>query len=215
MTAAFEHVGQSAPAAPAPPQPSGIGKDPRQKFEELHWTQAEREGHKAYAESVRNSMASSDQNEHKLWTDKSRMTSPESAQSEKRSSTSSEKAGSERKAGKVNNMANFWTEKDKQASSAKDPGEKQLKRQSSKISEKIKSLAKGGEKKGPSSESQTSPGRKSTHESVKDQREHVNGPTSPPLSGSSSHSHPKLTHLTKGRARPPKKNRLSASSKES
>jgi hypothetical protein len=159
-------------------------------------------------------MASSDENEYKLWTDKSRMTSPESAQSEKEPSTSSEKAGGEWKTGKVNNMASFWTEKDKQASSANDPGEKQLKRQSSKISEKIKSLAKGGEKNGPSPKSQASPDRKSTHESVKDQLERVNDPTSPPHSGSSLHSHPKLTHLTKGRARPPKKNGLSASSKD-
>jgi hypothetical protein len=42
---------------PLPPQ-SGIGQDPRKKFEDLHWTSEEKAGHDAYVKSVRESFES-------------------------------------------------------------------------------------------------------------------------------------------------------------
>ena len=41
---------------PLPPQ-SGIGKDPRKKYEDLHWTEEEKAGYDAYIKSVQNKQA--------------------------------------------------------------------------------------------------------------------------------------------------------------
>jgi hypothetical protein len=40
-----------ASALPSLPQ-SGIGKDPRKKFEDIHWTEEQKAGHQAFVEKV-------------------------------------------------------------------------------------------------------------------------------------------------------------------
>ena len=48
MSTALKQTGHDVP----PPPQSGIGKDPRPKFEDLHWTKEEREGHQAYIDNT-------------------------------------------------------------------------------------------------------------------------------------------------------------------
>jgi len=43
---AFEKIGQTMPSAPQ----TGVGKDPRMKFEDLHWTEEQKAGHQAFVE---------------------------------------------------------------------------------------------------------------------------------------------------------------------
>ena len=50
MESALSHVGYKAPSLPQ----SGVGKDPRKKYEDEHWTNEQKEGYAAYAESVKN-----------------------------------------------------------------------------------------------------------------------------------------------------------------
>lgn len=48
MAAAWQKVGHQVPDAPK----SGLGKDPRKDFEDAHWTEAQKAGHRAYVEAV-------------------------------------------------------------------------------------------------------------------------------------------------------------------
>lgn len=81
MSTALKQAGHDVP----PPPQSGIGKDPRPKFEDLHWTKEEREGHQAYIENARKDSPNVEEEEEPrrsvselkdFWTTKERMESP-------------------------------------------------------------------------------------------------------------------------------------------
>jgi hypothetical protein len=94
MATAFIKVGHEGSA----PLKSGIGKDPRRAFEEAHWTEEEKEGHRAYVKSVWNApkVEECEQNPNNManfWTKEQRMESPKSApleRSERRPSSASD-----------------------------------------------------------------------------------------------------------------------------
>jgi hypothetical protein len=74
---------------PLPPK-SGIGKDPRPTFEDMHWTEKEKEGHRAYVDNIRNKPSKVEgagpvvgrvSRMANFWTNKERMSSPKSAPS--------------------------------------------------------------------------------------------------------------------------------------
>jgi hypothetical protein len=90
MATALKEAGHEVP----PPPQSGIGKDPRPKFEDLHWTKEEREGHRAYIEQVRKDSANAEEEEEEeprrsvsewkdFWTNKERGESPQTTPSAK------------------------------------------------------------------------------------------------------------------------------------
>ena len=56
ITTALVTTGQKIPTPPK----NGIGKDPRKAYEDAHWTEDEKEGHRAYVESVQNKPAKSE-----------------------------------------------------------------------------------------------------------------------------------------------------------
>jgi len=89
MATALKKAGHEIP----PPPQSGIGKDPRPKFEDLHWTKEEREGHQAYVENVRKGSGNAEEEEEEprrsvselkdFWTNKERLDSPQTTPSAK------------------------------------------------------------------------------------------------------------------------------------
>src|SRR5271154_5392583 len=90
MATALKQAGHEVP----PPPESGIGKDPRPKFEDLHWTKEEREGHQAYVENVRKGLGNAEEEEEEeprrsvselkdFWTNKERLDSPQTTPSVK------------------------------------------------------------------------------------------------------------------------------------
>jgi hypothetical protein len=189
--AAFEHIGKKSP----PIVPSGIGQDPRQKFEEVNWTEKEKKGNHAYVENVRNEGAKVNEGKGK----------------------------------KVSNMAQFWTEKDRMETPESQQSVKEMKRQSGGIQEKIKALASGSVEQDSGDGRSHSSGAISAYKHVSDQADRIQKDRSirQPSASIDRQRHglspdhvaptasPKLTHLTKDRVRPPKKNRLSGSSKDS
>jgi hypothetical protein len=50
MATAWQTVGHDVPDAPK----SGVGKDPRKDFEDEHWTEEQKAGHRAYIEAIQN-----------------------------------------------------------------------------------------------------------------------------------------------------------------
>jgi hypothetical protein len=87
MEAALHHVGQ-----PIPPPESGIGKDPRKAYEDEHWTEDQKKGYQAYAQSVRDDPVKREGGGRKVgrvgnmaqfWNEKERMASPPSGKSVK------------------------------------------------------------------------------------------------------------------------------------
>ena len=90
MATALKQAGHEVP----PPPQSGIGKDPRPKFEDLHWTKEEREAHQAYVENVRKGLGNAEEEEEQeprrsvselkdFWTNKERLDSPQTTPSAK------------------------------------------------------------------------------------------------------------------------------------
>lgn len=83
MSTALKQAGHDMP----PPPQSGIGKDPRPKFEDLHWTKEEREGHQAYIDNTQKGSSKREEEEAEeprrsvselkdFWTNKERVESP-------------------------------------------------------------------------------------------------------------------------------------------
>jgi hypothetical protein len=107
------------PQPPVLPE-SGIGKDPRQVFEDAHWTEEEKKGHLAYVESVQKDPKKRGgggvkggrvSNLAHFWTDKERNKDLDTPSVQKELPKIPDGEG--KRGGVVSNMANLWKDKEK------------------------------------------------------------------------------------------------------
>jgi hypothetical protein len=123
MATALKQAGHEVP----PPPQSGIGKDPRPKFEDLHWTKEEREGHQAYVENVRKGSGNAEEEEEEeprrsvgelkdFWTNKERLESPQTTPSAKPKVGAATGQGTS-----IGEMASRWSNKNEVESKKSEP----------------------------------------------------------------------------------------------